>query len=428
MGAQQVPRLQLGASSAATSGRSRSRCGTLRVIGCAAVLVLFAAGAQAATGAGKTKAFDIPFTVCAGKSQMCPPVRSLTSLVSYTDVTVAFMAGGNHCSSVALLLFVDGKRTATTPFTGPSGTASVSVPWPEDGKSHSLSYEAEGEAGGCNSGVLVSWDGMITVSWDPQAKTSTTLKCLSSTQPIPAACVVTVKDLSRKPTPPTGNVATSVKIVANGLGLVSPSCTLLPTPADTSSSTCTVEWQPGGEMTRQVQYSISASYGGDDSHASSFGVGSFTLSPAVPPPSWSSKAGKDILKNSGDYLALGAKTAAVPFVAAKIPGATNVPAWFAKGAAIELTVATFAGLELASNVDKAYADYVDPFDPRYKVVAVPHPRRVPTVTVKGSHDRLMESSFLNTLEQELAVTTVLGTTENRAASAEGVGDNPAYQA
>ena len=258
--------------------------------------------------------------------------------------------------------------------------------------------------------------------------TATTMKCLNATQPIPAACVITVTDKSATaPTPPTGEVKTSVTVVSSRLPQLSPSCTLTPTPAATRSSACIVEWQPRGELSRKVQYSIHASYDADPRHIASVGDGSFTLIPEVPPPSWSSKAGKDILKNSGDYLGAAAKTVAVPFVASKIPGATGVPAFFAKGAALQLSLAAFAGLEVASAGVKACADFIDPFDRRYKVVATPKPRRVPTVPVRGARNRRMVSSFQNTIEQQLAVMTVLGTTENRASSAKKVGDKHAYR-
>ena len=141
-------------------------------------LVAPAGGALAAgSGPSKTKHVDIPFTTCGPPyhGEVCEPAKNVGSFVSYAPVTVTFTAGGNHCSGVALRLFVDGAKKrdlrATTPFTGPSGLTAVDVRWPEDGRSHTLWYEAEGTVGGCNAGVLGSWDGAIDVTYTPTPPT-----------------------------------------------------------------------------------------------------------------------------------------------------------------------------------------------------------------------------------------------------------------
>jgi len=253
--------------------------------------------------------------------------------------------------------------------------------------------------------------------------TSTTLRCLSSTQPTPVACVVTVTDMGSQPTPPTGLVTTAL----SPLPYLGPSCVLMPTPAATTRSVCTLNWNAPGELTNTVSLAIVATYNGDGSHSSSSGSGAFTLSPEVPPPSWSSKAGKDILSKSGDYLAASVFLVKYGPEAAKIPGVTGVPQTLAKGGAGRVLGIAAIGLAGGAVLDKYIApNFVDPFDPHYAVVAVARLRRV-VVVPPGVPDRTTLQSYVNAMERQFAVTTALETTENRATSAKRVGDNHAYR-
>jgi hypothetical protein len=125
--------------------------------------------AATAAGAGATTSttFTVPLTNCPGTGQLCPPVRTVGSFTSSRPLVVEFTAGGNHCSGVALRLFVGRRHVKTTPFTDANGTTSAVVPWPRDGRAHRLGYEALGRTGGCNAGALISWDGAIRVTFTP---------------------------------------------------------------------------------------------------------------------------------------------------------------------------------------------------------------------------------------------------------------------
>jgi len=139
------------------------------VVACAGLLgsvgACVLASSAAAEGATVTRSFTLPVISCPDTSQLCTPVHRLTSFVSRSSVRVAYSAGPAHCSNIALLLFVDGKYVTRTAFTSPKGTTSKTLPWPSDGKKHRLGYEAEGETGGCNPGVLNNWAGTIKVTY-----------------------------------------------------------------------------------------------------------------------------------------------------------------------------------------------------------------------------------------------------------------------
>ena len=300
--------------------------------------------------------------------------------------------------------------------------------------------------------------GPIARTADAAAKdcTSTTLRCLGSIDPSPAVCVVAVQDITTKstthsPTPPTGNVAIMIsQLGSSKTGFKQPDCTLIPDPGSMSTSACTVNFEPvldrlvnpndpyfnygpvpipqPVQITTVQSFQIKAFYNPPDAtHSRSGGAAQFKILPAKNTNYWSTEAGKNILKywalaEGGGYIATNAT-----LNSAKAAKVVTPASKFISGAASEYLFALGTGLQLAAWSDGAYAAFVDPFDPDYKVVAKPKPLRAPIVTVANAHDRRMLNSFLNNVERQHAVTTVLGTTEDRAASAHKLGDKHAYE-
>jgi hypothetical protein len=119
-------------------------------------------------GVKKTKRFVIPTTTCPGTGETCPPIRTLTSLVSSSNLSVRFKGGVNLCSDVAVMFYVDGVFAVETQFVDAGQKAPVvTVHWTKDRKSHALGYEAVGELGGCNTGVLTNWAGKVRITYSP---------------------------------------------------------------------------------------------------------------------------------------------------------------------------------------------------------------------------------------------------------------------
>jgi hypothetical protein len=101
--------------------------------------------------------------------QICMPVTTAGSFTSIAPLKVVFTLAAVHCSNVAVRLFVDGTLAATTGFAPPGvSTENATVPWPNDGRAHTLGYEGEGEVGGCNAGILVVWNGTLAVTYTPK--------------------------------------------------------------------------------------------------------------------------------------------------------------------------------------------------------------------------------------------------------------------
>jgi hypothetical protein len=124
--------------------------------------------------------------------------------------------------------------------------------------------------------------GKLKCGAKPKHPTETTVKC--EPQPVVAGqsttCTATVTDTSSEPTTPTGTVS----FESSGKGSFSPtSCELKA--ASSSSATCSVTYTPGAtpsEPTRKD--TITATYGGDETHEGSKGTTTVTVMSCVTNP------------------------------------------------------------------------------------------------------------------------------------------------
>ncbi len=149
-------------------GRSNGR---IVAAGCGVLLTLvLASAAQAAVPKSFHKTFLINCGAVTTKAsaQICPRPPGTSSplgeiKVSGPAVTLNYVTSG-HCSTVVLLIYVDGKLAARSGKIGASGTAKVTFDVANHEK-HKLAFAERGFVGGCNSGELVSIAGTITVSY-----------------------------------------------------------------------------------------------------------------------------------------------------------------------------------------------------------------------------------------------------------------------
>jgi hypothetical protein len=136
--------------------------------------VLLTVGLASTASAAVPKSFHKTFFVDCGtvttkaSAQICPrppgtssPLGTIT--VGGPSVTVNYVTSG-HCSTVVLLIYIDGKLAAKSGKIGASGTAKVTFDVANHER-HKLSFAEHGFVGGCNSGELVSIAGTITVSY-----------------------------------------------------------------------------------------------------------------------------------------------------------------------------------------------------------------------------------------------------------------------
>jgi hypothetical protein len=122
--------------------------------------------AHASTTGSKTVVVNVG-QGCTGTSQLCGSVSLVGEYNSLSALTVVYTAAPTHCSNVAVLLFVDGKKVAMTGFVPANGSTSATVAWPTNGEPHSLGIEGEGEKGGCNGGALGDWAGTLSITYTP---------------------------------------------------------------------------------------------------------------------------------------------------------------------------------------------------------------------------------------------------------------------
>ena len=301
------------------------------------------------------------------------------------------------------------------------------------------------ECSSATSDDVLRWSGPLASAAGAGHCINMTLKCLNATLPTPAVCVVTTTDITQNPTPPTGKVGIQWSLVGHSdSAFYQSSCTLISHQDGGKSSSCTDNYAPVGEFdgpdSPKVTLKVTVVYeppGVSDRFLSASAY--VTVSPEPSQPEWSSAGGKNILKywsvaEGGGYIATkavldSAKTTEAaaklvgPEAVAGLSGATK----FIVGKANPYLYAVGTGLQIAAWGDAAYAVFIDPIDPHYKVVAKPEPMRAPTVTVANDQDQRMLNSFLNNVEMQHAITTVLGITEDRATSAHEVGDKHAYQ-
>jgi hypothetical protein len=91
----------------------------------------------------------------------------LTINTSTTGVLlVEYTAAATHCSDVRMHFLVDGVERALSGFLTPGQSSGFFDVGPVSAGAHTVTLQAEGRVGGCNTGALQGWGGtsMITVS------------------------------------------------------------------------------------------------------------------------------------------------------------------------------------------------------------------------------------------------------------------------
>jgi hypothetical protein len=135
------------------------------VLGC--IVGALALGSRPAAAAS-TKTVTVTIGAsCVSTGQLCLPRSAAGSYNSLSSLKVTYTAASTHCSNVAVGLFVDGHKVASTGFVPANGMTSATVPWPTDGHRHALSVQGEGQKGGCNGGMLGDWAGTLTITYTP---------------------------------------------------------------------------------------------------------------------------------------------------------------------------------------------------------------------------------------------------------------------
>ena len=116
------------------------------------------------------------FISCTTSGQMCDPPFS-TTVQTDSILRVQYFVPHSHCSPLRLHISVDGTPVLTTaslgwfgaptPFNALPLTTGIVNLGPVSPGTHTISTQAEGQIGGCNTGTLVSWAGDVQIITDP---------------------------------------------------------------------------------------------------------------------------------------------------------------------------------------------------------------------------------------------------------------------
>jgi hypothetical protein len=112
-----------------------------------------------------TGSFTVGVNGCADSAteQLCTPVPAV-ALPTDRVLKVAFDAASTHCSSIIAHILVDGvERFASAPLAPGEGTGLRDF-GPVAAGVHQVAVQAEGVAGGCNSGSLAIWSGALSLT------------------------------------------------------------------------------------------------------------------------------------------------------------------------------------------------------------------------------------------------------------------------
>jgi hypothetical protein len=104
---------------------------------------------------------------CTGTGQLCEPPATLTIGDPAKKVKirkVVYTAAAEHCSAGRLLVTLDGAKFGKMRFVIGKETTTLRKRRSVAPGLHTLAFQFEGRTGGCNTGSVSGWGGVITVT------------------------------------------------------------------------------------------------------------------------------------------------------------------------------------------------------------------------------------------------------------------------
>ena len=126
-----------------------------------AALLLVATAVSPAYAATTTTSHSIS-VLCTGGGQVCDPPFTVTATTA--GVLQAEYVTPGHCSDMRVTFAVDSVVQYTSPFLGAFASTGVVDLGPVTPGTHTVSVQAEGTTGGCNTGSLAAWEGTLLVT------------------------------------------------------------------------------------------------------------------------------------------------------------------------------------------------------------------------------------------------------------------------
>ena len=98
---------------------------------------------------------------CTSTGEVCDPTVTIP-ITSQGVAQMTFTASPAHCSSIVAAIGLDGSIFTSDPL-APGGSTFVAFP-PVSAGAHTVTVQATGIVGGCNTGTLASWSGTLVVT------------------------------------------------------------------------------------------------------------------------------------------------------------------------------------------------------------------------------------------------------------------------
>ncbi|MCB0354642.1 MAG: hypothetical protein KDD64_13995 [Bdellovibrionales bacterium] len=109
------------------------------------------------------KTIDLSGVVCSKSSGLTCRPKYRTRLRTGKVLQVQYTASAQHCSQIIVRFFVDGKLKRSTGALNPGEASIVYRIRGLTAGRHTLSLQAVGVVGGCNTGYTASWTGSLYV-------------------------------------------------------------------------------------------------------------------------------------------------------------------------------------------------------------------------------------------------------------------------
>ena len=157
-----------------TRDATSANCGPARLVRrmlSPLAIAAVAAGLAGIALAAPAAAIDQPIGVSqcvhrSGDPQGCGQTPGAQINTSGPGLTMSFTASPEHCSDIQVTFIVDGHPVTGGMQVGPGQTVETTYPAAKAGH-HNVEVSAYGIAGGCNTGELQSWKGLLHVAPSP---------------------------------------------------------------------------------------------------------------------------------------------------------------------------------------------------------------------------------------------------------------------
>lgn len=105
-----------------------------------------------------------PFVLSSTSGTQLSNVVHTINVATTGVLLVEYTAAATHCSDVRMHFLIDGVERALSGFLSPGASSGFFDVGPVAPGAHTVTLQAEGRVGGCNTGQLAGWGGTSTIT------------------------------------------------------------------------------------------------------------------------------------------------------------------------------------------------------------------------------------------------------------------------